>query len=65
MEEYNEEDVRYIVGMLSKGKRKRKGKSKGGKGKGDKGGKDGKTVTCYTWTAGAHFAQLPNEERQR
>eukprot|EP00971_Amphidinium_carterae_P288581 5730215-Amphidinium_carterae.1 len=45
-EECNEEDVKCIVAMVNKGKGKRKGKNMG-KGK-DKGGKDSKTVTCYT-----------------
>eukprot|EP00971_Amphidinium_carterae_P165210 3274929-Amphidinium_carterae.9 len=55
-----------MVAMLNKGK----GKRRTGKGKGkDKGGKDGKTVTCYTCgkpghispnypSSSNHFAQL-------
>eukprot|EP00971_Amphidinium_carterae_P046367 912756-Amphidinium_carterae.1 len=42
-EEYNDEDVKYIVGMLNKKGKGRKRKNKD-KGKGDKGGKDSKTV---------------------
>eukprot|EP00971_Amphidinium_carterae_P138485 2744145-Amphidinium_carterae.1 len=56
-EEYNDQDVKYIIQMVNKGKGKRKGKNKG-KGKGDKGGKDSKTVTCYTCGQQGHI--LPN-----
>eukprot|EP00971_Amphidinium_carterae_P281727 5592740-Amphidinium_carterae.1 len=52
-EEYNDEDVKYVVAMLNKGKGKRKGKNKG-KGK-DKGGKD-KAVTCYTCGQQGHIS---------
>eukprot|EP00971_Amphidinium_carterae_P300909 5978892-Amphidinium_carterae.2 len=50
--------------MLNKGKGKRYRKGKG-KGK-DKGGKDGKTVTCDTCGQQGHnLSQLPNEERRK
>eukprot|EP00971_Amphidinium_carterae_P267779 5312618-Amphidinium_carterae.1 len=59
MEEYNEEDIKYIMQMVQKGKGKRKGKGKA-KGKGDKGGK---TVTCYTCGQQGHIS--PNCPGQR
>eukprot|EP00971_Amphidinium_carterae_P276490 5486873-Amphidinium_carterae.1 len=42
--------------MVNKGKGKRKGKNKGGKGKGARGGKDSKTVTCYTCGQQGHIS---------
>eukprot|EP00971_Amphidinium_carterae_P215581 4279192-Amphidinium_carterae.1 len=41
--------------MVNKCKGKRKGKNKG-KGKGDKGGKDSKTVVCYTCGQKGHIS---------
>eukprot|EP00971_Amphidinium_carterae_P189192 3755702-Amphidinium_carterae.1 len=55
MEEYNEEDLKYVVGLLNKKGKGRMGKNKG-KSKGDKGGKDGKTVTCYTCGQQGHIS---------
>eukprot|EP00971_Amphidinium_carterae_P087697 1735095-Amphidinium_carterae.1 len=48
-EEYNDEDVKYMVAMLNKGKGKNEGKGK------DKGGKD-KRVTCYTCGQQGHIS---------
>eukprot|EP00971_Amphidinium_carterae_P349465 6491032-Amphidinium_carterae.1 len=53
-DEYNEDDMRYIIQMVNKGKGKRKSKGKN-KGK-DKGGKDSKTVTCYTCGQQGHIS---------
>eukprot|EP00971_Amphidinium_carterae_P268478 5326261-Amphidinium_carterae.1 len=58
MEEYNEEDIKFVVGLLNKKGKNRKGKNKGKSKlcKGDKGGKDGKTVTCYTCGQQGHIS---------
>eukprot|EP00971_Amphidinium_carterae_P155904 3090836-Amphidinium_carterae.1 len=60
--EYNDDDVKYVAAMLNKGKGKRfrEGKGKGGK---DKGGKDNKTVTCYTCGQQGHIS--PNRPMKK
>eukprot|EP00971_Amphidinium_carterae_P165493 3280522-Amphidinium_carterae.1 len=60
-DDYNDEDVKYVVAMLNKGKGKRR--QKGGKNKGkDKGGKDNKGVTCYTCGKSGHISpNCPNK----